>query len=91
MNWRNVWRRRKPSMTSYAAEPRSVPLPLSVCSVAVSGPVFSTDSDMEQKELSIVLRELARSQKVGLCDEWYSEWADDSDLDALLDKFRRTP
>lgn len=44
---------------------------------------------MEQKELSIVLRELARSQKVGLCDEWYSEWADDSDLDALLDKFVR--
>lgn len=44
---------------------------------------------MNQKELSIVLRELARSQKVRLCDVWYSEWDDDSDIDALLDKFVR--
>lgn len=44
---------------------------------------------MEGKELSIVLRELARSQKVGLCDGWYSSWRDDTDIDTLLDMFVR--
>lgn len=44
---------------------------------------------METKELSVVLRELARGQKVGLCDEWYSSWPDDTDIDGLLDMFVR--
>ena len=36
---------------------------------------------MNEKELSVVLRELARGQKVGLCDQWYSSWGDDMDVD----------
>lgn len=44
---------------------------------------------MEQKELSIVLRELACSQPTPLCKEWTQEWQDDSDIDVLLDKYIR--
>lgn len=42
---------------------------------------------IKDKELSVVLRELARGQKVGLCNEWYSEWEDDTPIDTLLDKY----
>lgn len=42
---------------------------------------------MNGKELSISLREMARAQ--GLCDQWYGEWKDNTDVDALLDKFVR--
>lgn len=44
---------------------------------------------MEQKELSIVLRELACSQPTPLCKEWTQEWKDDSEIDVLLDKYVR--
>lgn len=44
---------------------------------------------MNGKELSIALREMARVQKKPLCDEWYSEWKDDTDIDSLLDKYIR--
>lgn len=42
---------------------------------------------MTQKELSIVLRELACNQKTPLCKEWTDEWQDDTHIDILLDKF----
>lgn len=42
---------------------------------------------MEGKELSVTLREMAREQKEPLCDKWYGEWEDDSDIDSLLDKY----
>lgn len=42
---------------------------------------------MNNKELSIVLRELACSQKTPLCAEWTEAWKDDSAIDELLDKF----
>lgn len=44
---------------------------------------------MTEKELSIVLRELACSQPTPLCKEWTEEWEDDSDIDVLLDKYIR--
>lgn len=44
---------------------------------------------MEKRELSIALREMARVQKAPLCDEWYGEWADDTDVDSLLEKYVR--
>ena len=44
---------------------------------------------MNQKELSIVLRELACSQPTPLCQQWTEEWADDTDIDTLLDKYIR--
>lgn len=44
---------------------------------------------MTDKELSIVLRELARSQQTPLCEKWTDEWKDDSSVDVLLDKFVR--
>lgn len=42
---------------------------------------------MEGKELSVTLREMARSQ--GLCNEWYGEWKDETDVDELLEKYVR--
>lgn len=42
---------------------------------------------MEGKELSVTLREMARSQKTPLCDDWYGKWNDDTDIDELLEKF----
>lgn len=42
---------------------------------------------MTEKELSINLREDAR--RMGLCDEWYGEWQDDTDKQQLLDKYIR--
>jgi len=42
---------------------------------------------MENKELSISLREIARSQKTPLCDEWYNNWKDDTSIDELLEKY----
>ena len=42
---------------------------------------------MTDKELSIVLREMARAQKTPLCDEWYGQWKDVTDVDTLLDKY----
>lgn len=44
---------------------------------------------MTEKELSIVLRELACSQPTPLCKEWTNEWDDESSIDVLLDKFVR--
>ena len=44
---------------------------------------------MTDKEFSIVLRELACSQKTPLCKEWTEQWDDDSDIDVLLDKYVR--
>ena len=42
---------------------------------------------MTDRELNIALREMARSQ--GLCDQWYSEWSDDSTIDECLDRYVR--
>lgn len=42
---------------------------------------------MEGKELSVTLRTMAREQKEPLCDKWFGEWEDDSDIDSLLDKY----
>ena len=42
---------------------------------------------MNGKELSIVLRELACSQKTPLCAEWTEAWKDESNLDELLEKY----
>ena len=42
---------------------------------------------MNRKELSIKLREDAR--RVGLCDQWYSEWKDDTDKEKLVDMYKR--
>ena len=42
---------------------------------------------MENEELSISLREIARSQKTPLCDEWYNEWKDNTSIDELLEKY----
>ena len=42
---------------------------------------------MNNKELSIKLREDAR--KLGLCDEWYGQWKDDTDVQELCDKYKR--
>ena len=42
---------------------------------------------MNQKELSIALRELACQQPTPLCQQWTEEWADDTDIDTLLDKY----
>ena len=44
---------------------------------------------MTERELSIVLRELACSQPTPLCEKWTEEWKDDADIDELLDKFIR--
>lgn len=44
---------------------------------------------MNEKELSICLREMARTQKTPLCDEWYDAWKDDSNIDVLLEKYIR--
>ena len=44
---------------------------------------------MEEKELSIRLREMAVRQPTPLCAEWTNEWADDTDIDELLDKYIR--
>ena len=44
---------------------------------------------MEGRELSVVLRELARNQGNPLCDMWYGRWKDDTDLDGLLDMYIR--
>lgn len=44
---------------------------------------------MNQRELSVVLRELARSQQTPLCEQWTKEWHDDSTMDMLFDKFFR--
>lgn len=44
---------------------------------------------MTERELSIALREMARVQQKPLCDEWYGEWADDTNVDSLLDKYVR--
>lgn len=42
---------------------------------------------MTDKELNVVLREMARSQ--GLCDSWYGKWSDDDTIDECLDRFVR--
>lgn len=42
---------------------------------------------MTERELSIKLREDAR--RIGLCDEWYGQWADDTQKDELVKKFMR--
>jgi len=42
---------------------------------------------MTENELSIKLRESAR--KVGLCDEWYDKWEDETDKEGLIDKYLR--
>lgn len=40
---------------------------------------------MENKVLSKTLRTMAREQ--GLCDQWFHDWQDDTDIDELLDKY----
>ena len=42
---------------------------------------------MEQKELSIALREMACKQPTPLCTEWTEQWKDNSNIDVLLDKY----
>ena len=42
---------------------------------------------MEQKELSIALREMACCQKTPLCAEWTKAWKDNTNIDGLLDKY----
>lgn len=42
---------------------------------------------MTDKELNIVLREMARN--AGLCDEWFGNWKDDDTIDVCLDRFIR--
>ena len=42
---------------------------------------------MTEKELSIKLRESAR--KVGLCDQWYNDWKDDTTKEGLIDFYKR--
>lgn len=42
---------------------------------------------MTDNELSIKLREDAR--RLGLCDEWYGKWKDNTDTDELVAKFKR--
>ena len=42
---------------------------------------------MEEKELSIELRNMACSQPTPLCKEWTEAWEDDSDIDTLLEKY----
>lgn len=44
---------------------------------------------MTDRELSIVLRELACNQSTPLCKQWTEEWADDTDIDSLLKKYVR--
>ena len=44
---------------------------------------------METKELSITLREMARSQRVPLCDKFYNEWSEDDSIDVLLDRYKK--
>ena len=44
---------------------------------------------MTDRELSIALREMARVQKKPLCDKWYGQWDDDTDVDGLLDMYVR--
>ena len=42
---------------------------------------------MTETEISIKLREDAR--RLGLCDEWYGKWKDDTSLQGLIDKFKK--
>lgn len=42
---------------------------------------------MTDNELSIKLREDAR--KIGLCDQWYGEWKDETNQQELIDKYKR--
>ena len=42
---------------------------------------------MTETELSVKLREDAR--RLGLCDQWYSEWKDDTTMQELIDKYKR--
>ena len=42
---------------------------------------------MTDRELSIALREMARTQVKPLCDEWYKDWQDGCDVDTLLEKY----
>lgn len=42
---------------------------------------------MNEKDLSIRLREDAR--KIGLCDQWYGEWKDETSKEELVSKFKR--
>ena len=42
---------------------------------------------MTDKELNIVLREMARN--AGLCDEWFGKWKDEDTIDMCLDRFIR--
>lgn len=44
---------------------------------------------MTNKELSIVLRELACNQPTPLCEKWTDEWKDDAGIDDLLAKYVR--
>lgn len=40
---------------------------------------------MNERQLSVMLREMARSH--GMCDKFYNKWKDDEDLDSMLDMF----
>lgn len=42
---------------------------------------------MDEKELSIILREDAR--RIGLCDEWYAQWKDETSQQELCDKMKK--
>lgn len=42
---------------------------------------------MTENELSVKLREDAR--RIGLCDEWYGEWKDETSQSELCKKFKR--
>jgi len=44
---------------------------------------------MTDRELSMMLRELACNQDTPLCEKWTREWRDDSTIDELIDKFLR--
>ena len=42
---------------------------------------------MSGTELSVKLREDAR--RLGLCDQWYNEWKDETSIQELIDKYKR--
>lgn len=50
-------------------------------------PCLFKQKDMEQKELSMFLRDKAR--EAGLCDQWYGEWEDSTTEEELIDKYKR--
>lgn len=42
---------------------------------------------MTESELSIKLREDAR--RIGLCDQWYGEWKDETTMQELINKYKK--